>query len=350
MGHGDNDGKGIDVMTNELAELKFDVDYTPSEIKILNEDKLAKLVENTAKTYENMIFNDDNIKEAKEARADLNKSAKQISDARIAVKNKFSEPLDAFETKMKGYEKQIKDVSNSINGKLTSYEVEQKEIRLKTVQEFIKQECEKNEIDRAEISLDSSWLNTTSFTPKGNLVKKVVEAIQAEIQAVVGEKQRVANEKATVQQFAEMANVDYTPYVVMVDKGISSTEIIETIKQAIERKKQLEKEAERQRVEREKVQAERQKQLEIEQVKEAERVAKQQAEQKDIAEQVERDYQEQIKQQSNEGQTSENEFKSKEIEPQIMKFTLEIEGEKGALFGLNQYMKEHNINFRRVDK
>lgn len=332
-------------MANELAELKFDVDYKPSEIKILNEDKLAQLVENTAKTYENMVFSDDNIKEAKEARADLNKSAKQIDEARIAVKNKFNEPLNIFEKTMNGYKNRIKEVSDSINGKLTSYETEQKEIRLKTVQEFIEQECKKNKVDPEEISFDNSWLNSGSFTPKGKLVLKVTKAIQAEIQVIVDEKRRIANEKATVQQFAEMGNVDFTPYVAMIDKGISSTEIIETIKQAIDRKKKAEEDAERKRLEDEKAQAERQMQQEIAQAKEAARVAKRQAEQQILAEQAERDYKAQVEQQ-------ESVPIEKEVvptEPEIMKFVLEIEGEKEALFGLNQYMKDHNIKFKKVE-
>lgn len=333
-------------MANELAELKFDVDYKPSEIKILNEDKLAQLVENTAKTYENMVFSDGNIKEAKEARADLNKSAKQIDEARIAVKNKFNEPLNIFEKTMNGYKNRIKEVSDSINGKLTSYETEQKEIRLKTVQEFIEQECEKNEIDPEEISFDNSWLNSGSFTPKGKLVLKVTKAIRAEIQGIVDEKQRITNEKATVQQFAEMVDMDPTPYVVMIDKGISSTEIIETIKQAIERKKKAEENAERKRLEDEKAKAERQMQQGIPRSKEAARVAKRQAEQQILAEQAERDYQAQVTQQAGVQPKEE----TVPTESEIMKFVLEIEGEKEALFGLNQYMKDHNIKFKRVDQ
>ncbi|MGX7195207.1 DUF1351 domain-containing protein [Enterococcus olivae] len=333
-------------MANELAELKFDVDYKPSEIKILNEDKLAQLVENTAKTYENMVFSDDNIKEAKEARADLNKSAKQIDEARIAVKNKFNEPLNIFEKTMNGYKNRIKEVSDSINGKLTSYETEQKEIRLKTVQEFIEQECEKNEIDPEEISFDNSWLNSGSFTPKGKLVLKVTKAIRAEIQGIVDEKQRITNEKATVQQFAEMVDMDPTPYVVMIDKGISSTEIIETIKQAIERKKKAEENAERKRLEDEKAKAERQMQQGIPRSKEAARVAKRQAKQQILAEQAERDYKAQVEQQ----ESVPIEKETVPTESEIMKFVLEIEGEKEALFGLNQYMKDHNIKFKRVDK
>lgn len=68
-------------MTNELTtDLQFTVDFTPSSISILNEKELKALVDQATEYYGSLTFTDDNIPEAKEARADLNKVFKLLDD------------------------------------------------------------------------------------------------------------------------------------------------------------------------------------------------------------------------------------------------------------------------------
>lgn len=63
-------------MTNDLTtQLEFKVDFKPSEITINNETKLKELVDVTISRYGSLVFTDDNIPEAKQAKADLNKVA-----------------------------------------------------------------------------------------------------------------------------------------------------------------------------------------------------------------------------------------------------------------------------------
>ncbi len=53
-------------MTNELStELLFDVEYTPSTINITNEDQLALLIDATVQKYDNLIFKETDIADAK---------------------------------------------------------------------------------------------------------------------------------------------------------------------------------------------------------------------------------------------------------------------------------------------
>lgn len=74
-------------MTNDLStQLEFKVDFTPSQITINNEAKLKELVDATIARYGTLVFADDNIPEAKQAKADLNKIAKLLDDQRKAVK------------------------------------------------------------------------------------------------------------------------------------------------------------------------------------------------------------------------------------------------------------------------
>lgn len=74
---------GAKLMTNELTtELQFNVDFKASKITIQNEAQLAEMVESAVKHYSTMIFTDENIPEAKKARADLNKVVTLLDDQR----------------------------------------------------------------------------------------------------------------------------------------------------------------------------------------------------------------------------------------------------------------------------
>lgn len=315
-------------MSNELVELKFQAEFQPNEIKIINEDKLASLVEQTAKKYEVMIFTDENIKEAKEARSDLNKSAKQIEEARKKVKNDFTKPLDKFEEKMNNYSSRIKEVSTTIDSQIKNYEEEQKKQRLVTIQGLINSEADKAGVDPQGIQFNNSWLNGGSFTPKGNPVKKVVEEIQNAIQKVVNEINRIENEKLTVANFCETAEVDATPYLAMVERDIPSEEIIETIKQAVERKRLSE----------------------IKQAEEVKRAEEQRNEQETLAEQVNREYQKQLASKPiyQESATPLREDEKYQLTEEIMEFTLHIKGSKRNLYALNKFMKDNGIEFKKV--
>ena len=100
-----------------LQDMQFEVSYTPSKITIENEELLDRLIEQTTDHYNNQVFkfDEENVAEAKQAKADLNKIAKLIDDRRKEIKADYSQPLNIFEEKMKRYVERIKVVSDDIN-------------------------------------------------------------------------------------------------------------------------------------------------------------------------------------------------------------------------------------------
>lgn len=300
-------------MKNELSNLEFKVDYKPSKITIENEERLKELVDSTTDYYKSLVFTEDNITEAKNSRAELNKIAKQLDDERKKVKSGFTTPLDNFENKMNGYKKQIKEVADSIGNNLTEYEEEQRKKRLETVQAFIKEEAESFGLEAKNISFNNLWLNKGAFTAKGQLTKGTKEDIEQVVQAEAQEVQRVAEEKATVEEFANMAELEPYGWSAMIDKGLTSSEVIAQIKKAIEQR---------------------------------------QKEQEQLARQVEEQQQQQTTTKREEPQEAKQEMQTavKEVKEETeMEFTLHIRGKKSALFALNKYMIENDIEFRKVD-
>lgn len=314
-------------MSNEVQVLeKFEVDYQPSTIEIKNESALAEMVESTAKYYESLVFTDDNIPEAKKARADLNKIAALLDDQRKTVKRGYNEPLKSFEDKIKAYSNRIKSVGDGIKESIDEYEAEQVRIRMGKINQLIDEMLDSHQLvptDLAQLEIPKSWYTQSAFTKKGEPTKKTVEEVHGKLGYIALEKKRIAEAKSAVRDFAELSSLDPYAWENLIDQGLSSGEVIDRIKQAVEQKKADEAERERQRI------------------------AK--AEYDAAMEEVRKRSQEQVGNVIIDGSTGEIvEPVEKQETDEVMTFTLEISGPKSKLHLLNQFMTEQGITFKKV--
>lgn len=314
-------------MSNEVQVLeKFEVDYQPSTIEIKNESALAEMVESTAKYYESLVFTDDNIPEAKKARADLNKIATLLDDQRKTVKRGYNEPLKSFEDKIKAYSNRIKSVGDSIKESIDEYEAEQVRIRMGKINQLVDEMLDSHQLvptDLAQLEIPKSWYTQSAFTKKGEPTKKTVEEVHGKLGYIALEKKRIAEAKSAVRDFAELSGLDPYAWENLIDQGLSSGEVIDRIKQAVEQKKADEAERERQRI------------------------AK--AEYDAAMEEVRKRSQEQVGNVIIDGSTGEIvEPVEKQETDEVMTFTLEISGPKSKLHLLNQFMTEQGITFKKV--
>lgn len=223
---------------NELTkDIKFNVDFKPSEITIQNEEQLESLVAATVTHYSSLVFTDDNIPEAKEAKTKLNGISKLLDDQRKEVKKSYSEPLKAFETKINALRDQIKGVSDDINVGISDYEEKQKELREEKLIETLSEMAPNYEIDIAAVEIKPSWLNKGSFTTKGELTKKVLEEIAEIMTLIAKENQRIKDDKAIIFNYAKAVGLDADGWSAWIDKGHTSAEVMKQIDQAVKDKK-----------------------------------------------------------------------------------------------------------------
>lgn len=314
-------------MSNEVQVLeKFEVDYQPSTIEIKNESALAEMVESTAKYYESLVFTDDNILEAKKARADLNKIATLLDDQRKTVKRGYNEPLKSFEAKIKAYSNRIKSVGDGIKESIDEYEAEQVRIRMGKINQLVDEMLDSHQLvptDLAQLEIPKSWYTQSAFTKKGEPTKKTVEEVHGKLGYIALEKKRIGEAKSAVRDFAELSGLDRYAWENLIDQGLSSGEVIDRIKQAVDQKKADEAEKERQRI------------------------AK--AEYDAAMEEVRKRSQEQVGNVIIDGSTGEIvEPVEKQETDEVMTFTLEISGFKSKLHMLNQFMTEQGITFKKV--
>lgn len=228
-------------MTNDLTtQLEFKVDFKPSEITINNETKLKELVDVTISRYGSLVFTDDNIPEAKQAKTDLNKVAKLLDDQRKAVKKEYSKPLKEFETKINGYTNQIKLVSEGINESISAFEESEKAKRLDKLVSTIEEISPNYGIDSSELTINPSWLNKGNFTTKGELNKKTLEEVIFQMKQIADANKRIESEKAIIGNYAKTVGLEPESWVAQIENGLFASELMKQIDATVAAKRERE--------------------------------------------------------------------------------------------------------------
>lgn len=311
--------------TNELAviDIQFAVNYTPSKITIENEDQLDQLINQVTEHYGAQVFSDSNIPEAKEARAQLNKYVKAMEDRRKEIKREFTQPLTQFESVMKGYVEKITTISDDIGEGIKRYDEEQKAIRLEKIQAEMVKLAELFNVEPDVIEVHSNWLAKSAFTAKDEVRPKIIDEIKDKMKIVAMERDRIAADKATITDYAEIAGLDPYAWANMIDQGWNVADVREKIKQAVEDKRLREEQAEQRRIAQEEHDAAL--------AKLAEEQAMEQAQQSDSGNMYDRETGELIQAQE---QVS---------DPKQMTVTLQLTGTLDQMNALNQYLVENGI-------
>ena len=149
----------MEIKTSEIQSL------TP--IIITNYEELKKELTEKTNFYKNMVYSEENIKDAKTDRANLNKLEKAINDEKIRIKNIFLKPYEDFESKCKELMALVKDASTNIDSQIKTFELKQDEEKKAMIKDiFDSYVGEFKELINFEMIFDSKWLNKTSSYKK----------------------------------------------------------------------------------------------------------------------------------------------------------------------------------------
>ena len=156
-------------------ELKVNEIQLPEVIQF-NYNELKSELTDKVKTYETMVYTDDQIKLAKSDRASLNKLKKALNDERIRLEREYMKPFEDFKTKINEIIAIIDKPVSLIDKQVKEYEELQKEKK--------KQEIEKmfTEIERPlwlEFSqiFNEKWLN--SSVSMSSIEKDIMDRMDA---------------------------------------------------------------------------------------------------------------------------------------------------------------------------
>lgn len=157
-----------------MNELKIKTDIQLGHIEFNNESIKEKLKERM-EHYNNLVFTEDDIPDAKKDLAELRKTVKSANDVRIQVKKEFMKPYDEFEGKVKELTGLVEKPINKIDTQLKEYE-EQRVIEKQSVIKDLYKDlvCEEyQEYIPLEKIYNTKWENKTTTN------KDITEAITA---------------------------------------------------------------------------------------------------------------------------------------------------------------------------
>ena len=155
------------------------IDYNKEEI-----EKELKVIE---EKYTGLTFTEEQLGEAKEERAKLNKLVKGLGDYRKSIVKEAITEIEPFENFMKEAEKRAKNLSESIDAQAKKFEENLKIERLAKVTEYLEALLEEKP-QYAEFkqqlapSMDNAvFINKGSFIAKGEVGTKIIDYIQTQL-------------------------------------------------------------------------------------------------------------------------------------------------------------------------
>ena len=247
--------------TQELQVIEFEVtELVPAKV-ISNIDDLKNFMEIVRQKYKGWIVTEDDIDIAKSERTNLNKLEKIISSERKKIQKKANADIETLIENLKGYEKEVKGISNFIGEQLKGYDEKIREEKKVEVQKKINNIFTRNPGLKIFLEWNDKWLDK-SFT-----FKKIENEVQKQYEELE-KKQDFIN-----SQIAK-ANSEIEFMITFESMKFLMTEDYNVITEKIESKKNEIKQTEanlRQKAEEEKQraieEAEIQKQKEIEEIK-----------------------------------------------------------------------------------
>ena len=152
-----------------------------------NKEEIEKELKVIEEKYTGLTFTEEQLGEAKEERAKLNKLVKGLGDYRKSIVKEAMTEIEPFENFMKEAEKRAKNLSESIDAQAKKFEENLKIERLAKVTEYLEALLEEKP-QYAEFkqqlapSMDNAvFINKGSFTAKGEVGTKIIDYIQTQL-------------------------------------------------------------------------------------------------------------------------------------------------------------------------
>lgn len=149
------------------------------EVIDFNFEELKQEITNRVAMYANMVYTEDQVKQAKADRANLNKFVKALSDERIKVKKQCLKPYEEFEAKVNELSKIVQEPISLIDKQVKEYEEQKKQEKKAKIEEYW---------ENAELAIpfpmtlhlifDEKWLNASVS------MKSIQEEIKSRLEQI----------------------------------------------------------------------------------------------------------------------------------------------------------------------
>lgn len=170
-------------------ELKVKTPTFPEVIEF-NFDELKQEITERASTYANLVYSEEQIKDAKNDRATLNKFVKALSDERIKIKKECLKPYEDFEAKIKELDGIVSKAIANIDNQVKGYEEKQKQEKLEAIKAYWNEVLQADKVPEAVTFnqiFNEKWLNASVS------MKSIQEAINFRLEQIENDIATLAN-------------------------------------------------------------------------------------------------------------------------------------------------------------
>jgi len=181
---------------NEIKEVKptFAIEPIATITSVGTVTSNFKQLKNQANSikdyYSRIIFTEENMKEAKEEKATINKLVDKVKRYRIDTVKDFKKPIEEFEEDAKATEKLLNETSSFIQDQTNAYESSLKKEKQDQLSEYFNEYAESLKIDF--INLEQANINVTLTASLKSLkeqVKSFVDDVEQGIKLINSQQQ-----------------------------------------------------------------------------------------------------------------------------------------------------------------
>lgn len=169
-----------------------------------NYEELKNILTQKVETYKNMVYTEENIKEAKTDRASLNKLSRAINDEKIRIKNIVLAPYTDFENKCKELIEIVNTATENVDTQIKAFEKAQSDEKEKQILMFwIENAGEYQELIDVDLIFNKQWLNKSySMSKIETDIKHIIEKTKLDMGTIDGQlKDEMLNKQAKAFYF-----------------------------------------------------------------------------------------------------------------------------------------------------
>lgn len=308
-----------------------------------NKAELEENVRSIVAAYQGLVYTEDTVSDAKNDRAALRKLLNEIEDRRKLVKKKCMEPYEVFESDLKDVTALIKEQISIIDGQVKEYEnsvKEEKKARLQDV--YAEAIGELAEVLPFERVFEAQYLNVSFKESKAATeIREKVQRVKSDLAAI----------DALDSKYKLNAKDVYVRTLDMSKAMAENARLIKFEEQMEADRKRKAEEEERRRAEAEECRRQEAERIAAERAKREKALVEQQTQEERTSESG---YDTPVPDKTADAQSEEPAEKpaEKEVLPEEKKYkaTFYAIGTLQQLKDLQEYMKEHNIQFGKAGK
>lgn len=308
-----------------------------------NKAELEENVRSIVAAYQGLVYTEDTVSDAKNDRAALRKLLNEIEDRRKLVKKKCMEPYEVFESDLKDVTALIKEQISIIDGQVKEYEnsvKEEKKARLQDV--YAEAIGELAEVLPFERVFETQYLNVSFKESKAATeIREKVQRVKSDLAAI----------DALDSKYKLNAKDVYVRTLDMSKAMAENARLIKFEEQMEADRKRKAEEEERRRAEAEERRRQEAERIAAERAKREKALVEQQTQEERTSESG---YDTPVPDKTADAQSEEPAEKpaEKEVLPEEKKYkaTFYAIGTLQQLKDLQEYMKEHNIQFGKAGK